>query len=95
MTLIGAGFVFAIIGAIYDWQYIRKGGRRSNRAERLWFLFLVALVAALYAVLVFMGGSAELIGYITPTFVIVLFAMWELGRWRVRRKNPLPEPPIA
>lgn len=30
--------------------------------------FIFALVAALYAVLVFMGGSAELIGYITLTF---------------------------
>jgi drug/metabolite transporter (DMT)-like permease len=92
MTLIGAGFVFAIIGAIYDWQYIRKGGRRSNRAERLWFLFLVALVAALYGVLIYFGDSGALIGYITPTFTIVLFSVWELGRWKVRRKNPLPEP---
>ncbi len=30
------------------------------------------------------------IGYAIGPVAILLFAGWELGRWRVRRKNPLP-----
>ena len=34
-----------------------------------------------------MGASAYAIGLLIPDFLILLFAVWEVGRWRVRRKE--------
>jgi drug/metabolite transporter (DMT)-like permease len=97
VTLFGAAIVFAIIGAVVDFRYKRNGGKKSNKKDLLWFGVAVLLIAAFYVTLVVIGGSTyagpEIIGYTVVPIFGVLFAAWELGRWRVRRKNPLAKEP--
>jgi hypothetical protein len=91
--------VLAIAGAITDRQYRRKGGKKSTRRDKVYFTVTVALVAAMFGAAisiraVVVGESPFEIGYDMGSGIgppaILLFAAWELGRWRVRRKNPLP-----
>jgi drug/metabolite transporter (DMT)-like permease len=89
--------ILAIIGAVVDFRYKRKGGKKSSKKDLRWFGVAVLLIVAFYITLVVIGGSTyatpEIIGYTVVPIFGVLFAAWELGRWRVRRKNPLPKAP--
>jgi drug/metabolite transporter (DMT)-like permease len=95
VNLFGAAIVLAIIGAVVDFRYRRKGGKKSSKKDMLMFGIAGLLIAALYVTLLVIGGSTyagpEIIGYTVVPIFGVLFAAWELGRWRVRRKNPLPK----
>jgi uncharacterized BrkB/YihY/UPF0761 family membrane protein len=84
--------ILAICGAVVDWRYKRKGGRKPSKKDRLLFLTAFGLVVAFFVALALLrvGDVAGMIGVTTVDFGIVLFATWELSRWRVRRKNPLP-----
>jgi drug/metabolite transporter (DMT)-like permease len=91
-----AALILAIWGAVVDWRYKRKGGKKPSKRDRLLFLVAFALVGAFFGVLALIGNSggadvAGLIGMFSADFTLVLFATWELGRWRVRSKNPLPQ----
>jgi hypothetical protein len=91
-----AALMLSIWGAVVDWRYMRKGGKKPSKKDRLLFLFAFALVGALFGLLALLGNSggadvAGLIGMLSADFTLVLFATWELGRWRVRSKNPLPQ----
>jgi len=85
----GFVLVLSILGAIGDWRYRRDGGKQPGKKEKILFLSAILLVVALFAVLATLGASAEMIRYLVPPIAIILFAAWELGRWRVRRTNPL------
>jgi S1-C subfamily serine protease len=85
----GLLLILAIIGAFIDWRYRRKGGQKSSKRDRVLFFASVGLVAILLGILIFLGASAESVGEIVPPLAIVLFAGWELGRWRTRRKHPV------
>ena len=87
----GLLLILAVWGAIADWRYKRKGGKRPTKREKGLFLSCIAAVIALLVVLAVLGATAHSIGYITPELVVLLFALWEMGRWRVRRANPLPK----
>ncbi len=89
--------VLAILGAISDWRYRRNGGKRSSKKDTLLFLTALGLVVAFFIVLglIGVGDVAGMIGAASVDFAIVLFATWELGRWRVRRKNPLEKRTIG
>jgi hypothetical protein len=88
----GIALILAVWGAVVDWRYKRKGGKKPSKRDRLLFLIALALVVVLFIVLALIGvrDVAGMIGAATVDFGIVLFATWELGRWRVRRKYPLP-----
>jgi hypothetical protein len=93
-ALPGFVLIISIAGAISDWRYKRRGGKKPSKRERLLFLLVLVLVAALYVSFVLVGGSEgaspAIIGHTILPIAIVLFGSWELGRWRVRSKNPLP-----
>jgi|HubBroStandDraft_1064217.scaffolds.fasta_scaffold395597_1 hypothetical protein len=84
--------VMAIVGAVADWKYRRSGGVGSTSRDRLYFGIACVLSVGLIAVLGFAGGDAGAAGGLTAYMVVFLFILWELGRWRVRRKNPIPPP---
>jgi drug/metabolite transporter (DMT)-like permease len=88
-----AALILAIWGAVVDWRYKRKGGKKPSKRDRLLFLFALALVVVFFVVLALIGVGdvAGMIGAATVDFTIVLFVTWELARWRVRSKNPLPQ----
>jgi hypothetical protein len=87
--------ILAVWGAIADWRYRRKGGTKSTKREKIFFMAALALVGAVFITFWLVGGSRgagpEISGYTAVPFTILLFATWELGRWRVRHKNPLPK----
>jgi high-affinity Fe2+/Pb2+ permease len=89
----GVVLILAVWGAIVDWRYKRKGGNKSTKRDRLFFLTALAVVVGVLIVwgLIGSGDVAGMIGETIPLLVIVLFATWELGRWSVRSKHPLPQ----
>jgi drug/metabolite transporter (DMT)-like permease len=89
--LYGLVLALSILGAIGDWRYRRDGGKPPGRREKILFFCAVLLVVALFAVLAVLGADAEMIRYLVPPVAIILLAAWELGRWRVRRTNPLED----
>jgi drug/metabolite transporter (DMT)-like permease len=91
----GIALILAVAGAVLDWRYKRKGGKKPTKKDGLLFLTAFVLVGALLTIFYWLGGGStgsgpEIIGYTVVPLTIVLFATWELGRWRVRRKYPLP-----
>ncbi len=88
-----AVLILSIWGAVVDSRYKRKGGKKSSKKDRLLFLAALGVVVVFFVVLALIGigDVAGTIGEATPVLVIVLFATWELDRWRVRSKNPLPQ----
>lgn len=87
----GIVLALSVLGAIRDWRYRQNGGRPPGKSEKILFLSGVLLVIGLFAVLAALGAGSEMIGYLAPPIAIILFATWELGRWRVRRTNPLED----
>lgn len=90
-----AVLMLAIWGAVVDWRYKRKGGKKTSKRDRLFFLAALGVVVAFFVVwaVIGVGDVAGMIGEATPLLAIVLFATWELGRWRVRSKSPIPPSP--
>jgi hypothetical protein len=91
--LLVAALVLAIIGLIADIQYRRKGGKKSTKRDFIMF-GIAALVVIVFVFVAISIGADEgfgpsIMGHTVIPIVSVLFATWELGRWRVRRKNPL------
>ena len=82
--------VLTIIGAVVDYKYKKAGGQRPSKSDRIFMLvvtlFVFGLIASLYTVNVAIAGMAAV-----PLMLFLLFA-WEVGRWRMRRKYPLPKP---
>lgn len=80
--------ILAVVGAIVDWRYRRAGGRPSSRRDRILFWLVVGIVILLLLIIGFLGGNS---GAASVPIAVLLFAVWELGRWRMRRKYPLPK----
>jgi hypothetical protein len=79
--------VLAVWGAISDNRYTAKGGKRARKGSAL------ALAAAILVLLIIFGlngASAESVGALAGLLFVLGFAVYELGRWFVRRKNPPP-----
>jgi tetratricopeptide (TPR) repeat protein len=84
--------LLSVIGAIADWQYRRAGGKPSSRRDKILFFSIVLLVAGTMVVLGNLDFNQAILGHITVPLALWLFFAWELGRWRMRRKYPLPKP---
>ncbi len=94
--------VLAILGALSDWRYKRKGGKKPGRRAKIIFRTGLALVSALLVIMLMLAyrnpaatekitesGAAAITG-----IGITLFGIWEFYRWMVRSKNP-PSKPTA
>ncbi len=53
------------------------------------FFSAVGAIVLLLVVLGMLGSSSEAVGGAIVDIAVLLFALWELGRWRMRRKYPL------
>jgi hypothetical protein len=82
--------ILGIVGAVLDWKYKRRGGVKPTKKARLYFLLAAVFCLAFLTFLGLRGASAESLGTLCGLLFIWLFALWELARWLVRRKNPLP-----
>jgi hypothetical protein len=83
--------ILAIAGAVADWKYKKRGGTPSTFKDRLYFGIACGLCAAMFVILAISGGGAEAAGSLAALVGALLFVLWEAGRWRTRRKNPLPQ----
>lgn len=88
----GIFILWALWGAIANWRYVKRGGVRASRTDKLGGLAAVGLGLALIVFLGARGASAESIGSMTATIFALIFSLWEFSRWRARRRNPLPVP---
>jgi hypothetical protein len=84
--------IWAIWGAAMDWRYIRQGGVKPSRNDKLYVMFAIGLCAALMIFAGFyLNASAEAEAHVAELFLVLIFGLWEFGRWRTRLKNPLPK----
>jgi protein-S-isoprenylcysteine O-methyltransferase Ste14 len=90
----GLILIASTVGAVIDFRYVRAGGKRSARIEKIlfWAIALV-LVVAIGATEYLNLDPYGILGYTIVPLVVVLFGAWELGRWRTRRKFPLQKMP--
>ena len=91
----GILLIFAVYGAVMDWRYQRRGGTKPSKHNWAMFGIALMLVAVLYITLYLLGASPFRIGEQIVFVSLLLFILWEMGRWRVRRKNPIPKRPIS
>ena len=89
----GIVFIVALVAAIIDWRYKRHGGKKPTAKDRWMFGAACGVCLICFAILGLMGASADGLGAATPFMLLLLFAVLELGRWRVRRKNPIANRP--
>jgi hypothetical protein len=83
--------ILSIFGAIADWRYKRAGGKPSSRRDRILFWSVVLVVAVPIFVVEIIGADPRgILGFVVVPLALWLFFAWELGRWRMRRKYPLP-----
>ncbi len=88
----GLLLILSIIGAIIDWRYLRRGGTRPSKRDKIMFFSAAAAVVLLLVVLGMLESNPEALGGAMVDIAVLLFALWELGRWRMRRKYPLAHP---
>jgi hypothetical protein len=86
----GLLLIASIVGAVVDYKYKKAGGRRPSKSERILFLLVVLVVVGFIAWADSINPAIA--GDISVPLVIFLLFSWELGRWRMRRKYPLPKP---
>ena len=93
--------VLSVVGLIADYRYKKAGGRPSSKRDKTIFLVVLLLVAGFFVLLAVLPNGDDLhdpfrLERLEGQFVIPvalwLFAAWELGRWRMRRKYPLAKP---
>ena len=81
--------LLAIVGAVVDFIYVRRGGVRSTRREKIYIWTILVAVGVSVAIAATLGVNPGFLGTITGLFSTLIFVTWECGRWLVRRKNPL------
>src|SRR5438876_914235 len=85
----GIILILAIWGAIADSRYKKAGGVRPTRRERLYLATGVLACVSFLVTIGLMGGSTRGLVRAAMFLAAILFALWELGRWRIRRSHPL------
>jgi hypothetical protein len=82
-------FWLAVVGAFFDWRYLRAGGVRPTTRQKMGFGIALACCISLLLWLALRGRSADVIGELTAMLLSPLFFFWEVARWRTRRLHPL------
>src|SRR4051812_8435603 len=81
-------FALAVWGGISDLRYKKAGGLRPKIAERISFGIAVFLCIG-FSVALETIAAREALGELNLFFLVMLWGLWELGRWRIRRANPI------
>jgi len=75
--------VFAVAGVVNDYEYVKRGGRRSSLQSKMYFgTFVACCIAAVLASGPYSSIKIGIVG-------VWLFGIWHLVRWRMRRANPI------
>jgi len=90
--VVGLIFLLAVAGWVFDVRYIRAGGARATRSQRV-FVWIAAGLCLLLTIGMGMAGvAAEAVGNATGAFAAVLFGLYEWRRYLYRRGHPLSRP---
>jgi len=87
----GVLLLWALWGAVIDWRYIRRGGMRPSRNDKIGVLAALGFCTVVMALLGIRGASGESLGSMAGLCITLIFSLWEGARWRIRRRAPLPE----
>jgi 4-hydroxybenzoate polyprenyltransferase len=86
--------VLAVWGRIADVRYVRKGGLKSSHKDWLMLGLAVLLWIILWAFLGYLGATLYSFCYGTVLVGVAwIWPVWEFGRWRTRRRNPIKPGP--
>jgi hypothetical protein len=97
--ILGVILILAVIGAVADHRYKKAGGKPASSRDKIIFLVALLLAAGLFILLAVIPNGDDLHdpfrlerieGTVAIPLAVWLFFAWELGRWRVRRKYPIP-----
>jgi len=85
-------FFLAIGGAVVDWRYKRRGGKRPTKVAKTFLLLAVLACATGLSVIATQGADPAALGRSSVDVMTMILGVWELVRWRIRQKNPAPTP---
>ncbi len=88
----GLVFVLAVVGWVCDFQYKRSGGRRPTRSEKVQLVVVALILIGTPFALGALGIASEAMGEFAALDIVFVFGLWELHRWRIRRKYPRENP---
>jgi hypothetical protein len=88
LTLI---FWVSVGAAVVDWRYVKKGGVRSTRREKVYGALAVGLCLLLLVAVGLSGVSAAVVGEVSFLPTVLILGIWEFHRFRVRRAHPLQQ----
>jgi uncharacterized membrane protein YoaK (UPF0700 family) len=80
--------VLAVCGAVADNRYKARSGKRAPKGTLLKLAVAFSIILALFGI---RGASADSLIYLGVTFFVLGFAGYEVWRWFVRKKNPVPK----
>jgi hypothetical protein len=72
-ALRGLFLILAIVGAVYDYKYVSKGGDGPTRTEKTYLIIGITLILIGVAGLAMLGGDPEALGRATAYLAIVVF----------------------
>lgn len=81
--------ILAIWGQAADRRYIRNGGKKPLRRNRI--LFLMAFAVTLLMVAWAHGFDPYDVGFLSMNLLVMFYALGQFLRWWVRGRNPLPK----
>lgn len=87
--MIGLLFWASVVAAVFDWRYIRKGGKKPTRSDYGMLAVALGLCVIVMALFTLGGAAAGGLGSIVAILFTVVFMLWEFTRFRVRRANPV------
>ena len=82
-------FWFGVVGLLFDWRYMRKGGQRPTRDEKRYLAAAVFVCVLAFVVLALLGANAGGLGNLAALLSAVVLASWSGRRMLIRRKNPI------
>ncbi len=86
----GLLLILAIIGAVCDRRYLKAGGEPpSEKHYRLMFITVIVVIAFVAVLSLMSNHPGTVLIQVGFRFGIILFALWQFGRFRMRRKHPL------
>ena len=79
-----------LCGWIFDLLYRRRSGARPTKQDRIYFWICIALSLALSGATAYAANNLAVAVGSGLVMLQILFTIWEISRWRIRRKNPIP-----